>query len=498
VTTNPVSSIDVSGLAEVVASAPDRDAAFDALVTEVARTLNTRTCLFQRVNRGWRLLAQARGGLRVSIEDLHAVLGGVPPDDRPAVLDLRGFGEGIWTSIGLTKASGAPLVVLLSGDWSKLAILPALSAALPFVVQSVLERTARRRAERLIVDGYALERRLSRLGSEEAVSQRVVERVSQTLGAERVALAVYRPEENRLAIAATHGYAVSVVKDVRIEPGSWVVGHVYASGRPVVVDDIRLLAGKSLAPRPYRTFSFAAVPIVAGDKTVGVLSATDKRDGSAFDRHDTLALRTFGVSAALALVASRSETEAHRLAYAATIDSLTGLFNRSYFDARLHQEVERAKRSGSSLTVLMVDIDDFKPVNDTYGHQTGDAVLRMVGRVLQSAVRVFDICARYGGDEIAILMPSSDASSATACAERIRRKIADYSREPNAPSLPPFTVSIGVAVIEAGDTPANLLDRADRSLYEAKSSGKNRVSPQGIRPVLRQIPHTGSRPEGGM
>ena len=180
-------------------------------------------------------------------------------------------------------------------------------------------------------------------------------------------------------------------------------------------------------------------------------------------------------------MATRSDTEAHRLAYAATVDALTGLFNRPYFDARLHQEVERAKRGTISLTVLMADIDDFKTVNDTYGHQVGDAVLQVVGGILRSAVRVFDVCARYGGDEFAIVMPSSDQSSAAACAERIRQRVADYyTRDDSVPLLPRLTMSIGVAVIEAGDSPADLIRRADQCLYQAKAAGKNcvRLSPE--------------------
>src|SRR5438876_1662074 len=221
----------------------------------------------------------------------------------------------------------------------------------------------------------------------------------------------------------------------------------------------------------------------AGGDTLGVLSATDKRDGSAFNRQDTVALRMLSVSAALALVAARSDTQVHRLAYAATVDSLTGLFNRPYVDARLHQEVERAKRAASSLTVLMADVDDFKKINDTHGHQVGDAVLKTVGSILRSAVRIFDVCSRYGGDEFAILMPSSDQSSAAACAERIRQRVSEYhtGAEGRSP-LPGLTMSIGVAVIEKGDAPADLIRRADRRLYLAKAEGKNRVRANDVAP----------------
>jgi diguanylate cyclase (GGDEF)-like protein len=285
---------------------------------------------------------------------------------------------------------------------------------------------------------------------------------------------------------------VSAVKDVRIEPGAWVIGHVYTSGRPVSVPDTRRFQGMPHDRRQYRTFSFASVPMFAGAETIGVLSATDKRDGSAFDREDMAALRTFSVSAALALMAARSDTEVHRLAYAATVDSLTGLFNRPYLDARLHQELERAKRATSSLTVLMADIDDFKTINDTFGHQIGDAVLQVVGSILRSAVRVFDVCARYGGDEFAILMPSSDQLSAAACAERIRQRVSeDYASDERLARLPRLTMSIGVAIIEAGDTPTDLIHRADRCLYQAKAEGKNRVRMNSETRNIRQVPLIG-------
>jgi diguanylate cyclase (GGDEF)-like protein len=361
------------------------------------------------------------------------------------------------------------------------------AAALAFALASVRERQSRRHAEQLLVDGYTMARRLSRLGGVETVCQRVVDQVGRSIGADRVALALYRPDEDRLAVAATHGYPVSMVSDVRIEPGSWVIGHVFSSGRSVLVPDIRQTLALSSQRPHYRTFSFAAVPVFAGTETVGVLSATDKTDGSAFTRQDIVTLRTISVSAALALIAARSATEVHRLAYAATVDAHTGLFNRPYFDERLHQEVERAKRASSSLALLMADVDDFKRINDSYGHPVGDTVLNAVGGLLRSAVRVFDVCARYGGDEFAILMPTSDHASALACAERIRQRVAEYEiRDGHQPLR--LTMSIGVAVIEPEDTPSDITRRADQYLYQAKSEGKNLVrmgpGPSHVRPPV--------------
>ena len=466
---------DFSLLARTIARADDYSAAFDTVVSEVSRLLNARVCVFQRLDRGWMLMGQARGGLRVPVSDLKPALDTIPLDAPVATLDLRAIGEGVWTSVSLDDERGSSLTMLLAGDWTAYArTLTPSATALAFALASVRERQSRRHAERLLVDGYTMARRLSRLGGVETVCQRVVDQVGRSIGAERVALALYRPDEDRLAVAATHGYPVSMVSDVRIEPGSWVIGHVFSSGRSVLVPDIRQTLALSSQRPHYRTFSFAAVPVFAGTETVGVLSATDKTDGSAFNRQDIVALRTISVSAALALIAARSDTEVHRLAYAATVDAHTGLFNRPYFDERLHQEVERAKRASSSLALLMADVDDFKRINDSYGHPVGDTVLNAVGGLLRSAVRVFDVCARYGGDEFAILMPTSDPASALACAERIRQRVAEYEiRDGHQPLR--LTMSIGVAVIEPEDTPADLARRADQYLYQAKSEGKNLV-----------------------
>jgi diguanylate cyclase (GGDEF)-like protein len=483
----------LTAVADAVARGADLPAAFDSLITGLARALDTRASLFQKVSRGWTLVTQVRGGLQLSVSDLHLALGSISPDESTAIVDLRSIGEGLWTSMPLNDSGGPSIIVLLAGDWTvHKGALDSVAVVLSFALRSVHEREIRRRVERLSFDAYAMGRRLSRLGDLEVVGERIVSQVSRSLKADRVALALYRPEEDRLIVAATHGYSATTVKDVRIEPGSWVVGHVFASGRPVLVPDTRQLTGMTAGSREYRTFSFAAVPMFAGTETVGVLTATDKRDGSAFDTHDAVALRTFSVSASLALVAARSDTEVHRLSFAATLDSLTGLFNRPYLDARLHQEVERARRGSSSLTVLLADIDDFKTINDTYGHQTGDAVLRMVGTVLRSTVRVFDVCARYGGDEFAILMPTSDRSTAAACAERIRQHVSEsHDGVEDHPHLPPLTLSIGVAVIETGDAPADIIRRADQCLYRAKGEGKNRVCVNLDGPGSRQAPLSG-------
>ena len=390
---------ELARIAEVAARAPHFVTALETVVREVGRVFQTEAYAIEEVNRSWSVAATTPHAPPLSRTLLELVT--VP--DSYAPLTQRDAAGAEWAVISLAT-SGAPRVaLLLAGSWQdSYDLLSEWARLTAFAIGASRERDLRTRAEELLTGGYATARRLSRLGSVDAVAQRIVDEVSRMVDAGRVSLALHRPADDFLTIVATHGYAMSAVEQIRIQPGDWVIGHVYSKGRPVLVRDVRRIHGMAHEHRGYRSFSFAAVPIFAGSTTIGVLTATDKRDNSSFDRQDFVALRTMSVVAGMALVAARSQTEAGRLAYAATVDSLTGLLNRTYLDGRLHQEFERAKRAGTQLAVVMGDVDDFKTINDTHGHQIGDAVLQVVGAIIRSAVRVFDVCARYGGDEFAI------------------------------------------------------------------------------------------------
>jgi diguanylate cyclase (GGDEF)-like protein len=155
------------------------------------------------------------------------------------------------------------------------------------------------------------------------------------------------------------------------------------------------------------------------------------------------------------------------------IDAVTGLFNRRHFETQLQAEVQRARRQQQDLALLMVDIDDFKRINDTFGHLEGDRALRDVADLLRRGVRIFDVCARYGGEEFAIVMPGATREMATQIAERIRQVIQERSKLTPAP----MTVSIGVGFLtpEQNQMPDDLIAAADRALIHAKGAGKNTV-----------------------
>ena len=160
----------------------------------------------------------------------------------------------------------------------------------------------------------------------------------------------------------------------------------------------------------------------------------------------------------------------------ATHDALTGLFNRRYFFTLAERELERSQRYGHPLALLMLDLDHFKAVNDSRGHQAGDQVLRAVAGIIQTSLRQIDVVGRYGGEEFVVLLPETARMTALAVAKRLCTAVAAQSVELHGECLP-ITISIGVAV-GFGDAALNLeelLERADRALYAAKSTGRNRV-----------------------
>lgn len=165
----------------------------------------------------------------------------------------------------------------------------------------------------------------------------------------------------------------------------------------------------------------------------------------------------------------------------ATLDALTGLNNRRQFEVRLKQEVSTAKRQEKPLCAMMLDIDFFKNVNDTYGHVVGDCVLKNVAKVIKTELREYDIPSRYGGEEFAILLPYTKLEEAVAVGQRLRQAVEQNKVQilPENKEEPPFdvsvTVSIGVYEYSTGDTAQSLYEKADKALYEAKTHGRNQV-----------------------
>jgi len=162
----------------------------------------------------------------------------------------------------------------------------------------------------------------------------------------------------------------------------------------------------------------------------------------------------------------------------AITDALTGLHNRRYMERHIGGLVEQACSLGKPLAVLMLDVDHFKAINDTYGHAAGDEVLREFALRIRRSIRGLDLACRYGGEEFLVVMPETDLSAAALAAERLRRRIAsDPFPIQRGKQAMEVTISVGIAALAEGEDPASVLKRADEALYRAKRDGRNRVVP---------------------
>ncbi len=174
----------------------------------------------------------------------------------------------------------------------------------------------------------------------------------------------------------------------------------------------------------------------------------------------------------LAELHQKLEQQAARLEVLSRTDELTGLPNRRAFDERLEIELQRAHRTNTRVSVLMVDLDDFKQINDNFSHVVGDAVLRTTGQALNECMREVDMCARIGGEEFMVLLPETEPEGALVVAEKVVERVRELNQELCGVHV---TASVGVATLEPTDDEASLVARADARLYQAKRAGKNRA-----------------------
>lgn len=283
---------------------------------------------------------------------------------------------------------------------------------------------------------------------------------------ERASLLLRETDSSEFVIARAVGLAEDVKRQVRVKLGEGVAGRVAAERKPVLV---RSANGGNQADR-YRTSSFLSVPIVINDQARGVLNVADPLGGGEFTNED---LQTLEVLASHigACLAQQDQEEALRLL--AETDPLTWLFNRRHFDRRLEAETNRAMRSEHLMSLLLIDVDGFKQINDRHGHRAGDQVLRVVSAAIKEAVRLYDVPTRFGGDEFAVILPDADSESAARVGKRVLERLAaaklpdDLTAAAVRPSL-----SIGVSTYPRPATdPASLLETADSAMYRAKEAG---------------------------
>ena len=294
--------------------------------------------------------------------------------------------------------------------------------------------------------------------------------------------------DQNLAVRARRGAVTEKVPaDARVAIGKGITGGVAKSGEPVrgLVGDGPGLRSDPAEPAARTVI---AVPLKQSGRIVGVLALYDKAPSDVeqltdvqFTEHDLEALLTFVGQASVAVDNVLLHQEAQRLSLT---DPLTGLWNYRYLTLALGHEIERATRFGRPLTVLMLDLDRFKQINDRHGHQIGDAVLIELAARMRTQVREVDTLARYGGEEFVVVLPETDADGAARTAERLGAVIRSSLFCQGTAHELPVTASLGVAVFpDHGGDASQLLRSADNALYVAKAEGRDRWSFASGEPV---------------
>lgn len=239
-------------------------------------------------------------------------------------------------------------------------------------------------------------------------------------------------------------------------------------------------APRRRSPRAWHPYETLWIPLMSGDRLVGCLSVDDPKSGQSPTIDTIRALEIFANQAVTAIEIARTYTDAREQSIR---DGLTGAYNHRYFQEALQKEIGRAERRARPLSVLMLDIDDFKGINDRYGHPVGDAILQRIVVEIASEVRAdMDLVARYGGEEFAVILPETPTSEAAEVAERVRSRIEErLSRPPDTNDVIRVTVSIGLAAFpDDARNKKELIEKADAALYRAKRGGKNAVEVTSI------------------
>lgn len=297
----------------------------------------------------------------------------------------------------------------------------------------------------------------------------ILEIVVKVMQAEKGSLMLLDDAERILSIGVAFGLSDEITKETRVGLGEPVAGWVIESGLPLFVKDVESdHAFLAIKKEKIMKGTLMCVPMKAKDKILGVLNVSRSIPNS-FTERDFELFKNLANQGAIAI-------ENARLYRYAVTDEMTKLYNHRYFQQRLDEELQRADRYDSRISLIILDVDHFKKFNDTYGHPEGDRALKTVSRLIESNVREVDIPARYGGEEFVVICPEKDGEGSVVPANRIRTAIESYDFR-IAGERVPITISLGIACYpDNARSKSELIVCADTALYYSKENGRNQAS----------------------
>ncbi len=323
---------------------------------------------------------------------------------------------------------------------------------------------------------------ISRSNTIDETLEQVMKNIGEIFTPKNWSLLLKEPESDNLKFSIVIGEGGSKLMGRTLMPGEGIAGWIAENKESVILDNVK--NDKRFSSRVdsftgFETASIIGVPLCSGDKVFGVIELINKINGSNFTPMELKILTTIADFAAIAIEKSYYSRALKKLA---SCDPMTGLYNRGSFDKFLSNELQLKERYNTDLSLLMLDIDDFKTINDTYGHQAGDQVIISLSNIIKEAVREVDKACRYGGDEFIVILPNTNKEQCEILRQRIKDMI-DY--ENTLEGKIPFKVSIGSHFLTSGDKTTEL-GLLDADLYKQKSA-KEPVDIENISNNINQM-----------
>jgi len=398
-----------------------------------------------------------------------------------------GQGMSVWRSLTLhgteamkwdllnyvvTVPSGLVLAWLYSEQGARGAAMLALPlAALAYVFRLYMSLSL---ASRELTILYEVAQKVSSVLKLERLFDLIADATRRVVNYDRCCLFLWDEIKQQLTPAVVRSRDPSLFDNFSLRLGEGIVGYVAETRQAEIINDatrdprLQLPSDQRLGTR-----SLMVVPLVAEDQLIGVICVGRETTAAFTPEH----LRLLTILASQASVAVENAILYQRTEHLAITDPMTGLFNYRYFYVRLGDELRRARLQDNSVSLVYIDMDNFKQYNDTFGHQVGDAILREFADIIRANIRESDTPVRYAGDEFVVLLPHTETEEAQQVAERIRRSVAGHVFLGGSTAAEiKMTISIGVAGYpDTAQTEAELIYQADQAMYRSKREGLNRV-----------------------